>query len=72
MVISRYDSKGEATNKYDYAYKNNKVNQEISPGTFEPTNLNLRDGDVLVDEMSKEEYIYEAATHTFKLSEKEK
>jgi hypothetical protein len=66
LIVKFYGPKGEVTNEYDYTYKNNKVNQEISPGTFECTNLNLKDGDVLVDEISKEEYRYEESTHTFK------
>jgi hypothetical protein len=72
VIKKTYDSNGRTITETDCTYTHNKVNQEISPGTFEPTNLNLKDGDVLVDEISKEEYRYEAATKAFKLSEKQK
>lgn len=72
VIKKNYDSSGRTIIENNYAYTNNKVNQEISLGTFEPTNLNLKDGDILVDEVSKDEYKYEAATKTFKLSEKQK
>lgn len=67
-----YSQNGEVYLEKDCNYTNNKVNKEISPGTFESTNLNLKDGDILVDEISKEEYQYEEPTKTFKLLEKQK
>lgn len=72
VVKKDYSSLGEVVSEKDCTYNNNKVNREIPPGTFELKNLNLRDGDILVDEISKEEYEYQAATHSFKLAGKKK
>lgn len=72
VTIKLYGPKGEVTREYDSIFVNNQVNKEIPPGTFEPTNLNLKDGDILVDKISKKEYKYEESTKTFELLEKQK
>ncbi|MGD0077433.1 MAG: hypothetical protein ABSB91_02270 [Sedimentisphaerales bacterium] len=51
--------------EYESIYNNNKVNQELSPGTFELTNLKLIDGDVLADKISNKEYEYKDSNLIF-------
>jgi len=70
VIVRLYGSKGKMTNEYDSTYKNNKVNQGISPETFEYQNLNLRDGDEFIDKILNKEYRYKAATRTLEPVEK--
>jgi hypothetical protein len=58
-IIKLYGSNGEMTSEYDSAYKNNKVNKEIPPETFEYINLNLKDGDKFIDKIENKEYAYQ-------------
>lgn len=64
VVKKDYDSSGRVASEKDCTYTNNKVNQVIPPETFEYTNLNLKDGDIFVDEILKKEYRYRTATKT--------
>ncbi|MHC4426137.1 MAG: hypothetical protein ACYSYV_08580 [Planctomycetota bacterium] len=66
VVEKHYCSSGEVALEKDSTYINNKLNQEISSETFEYTNLNLKEGDIFIDEIKNKEYRYEAATKTLK------
>ncbi len=63
-IIKLYGSKGEVTTEKDLTYTNNKVNQKIPTDTFEYTNLNLKEGDIFIDEILNKDYRYKAATKT--------
>ena len=61
VVKKDYSLEGELISEKDCTYNNNKVNQEIPAGTFEYTNLKLKEGDKFVDEIESKEYKYEDA-----------
>ncbi|MDD5065349.1 MAG: hypothetical protein PHQ35_11400, partial [Phycisphaerae bacterium] len=64
-IIKIYDPNGTVTDEYDSTYKNNKVNQEISPETFTYKNLGLKDGDKFVDKIAGKEYKFQDANLVF-------
>ena len=66
VVEKHYDSNGKVTLERNCTYIKNTLNQEIPPEKFEYTNLNLKEGDIFIDEILDEEYRYEAATQTLK------
>ena len=61
---------GSLSSEKIVSFKNLHVNHVIPPGTFEYTNLGLKDGDVFVDEIMDKEYRYEVATKQLKPVEK--
>ncbi len=66
VTEKHYRLDGEVAEEKDYTYINNKLNQKISSETFEYTNLNLKDGDIFIDEILNKEYQYKTATRTLK------
>ncbi|MBW8039062.1 MAG: hypothetical protein FVQ85_03585 [Planctomycetes bacterium] len=70
VVTKHYGSSGEVALEKESTYVNNKLNQTISPETFEYTNLKLKEGDIFIDEILNKEYRYKAATRTLEPVEK--
>jgi hypothetical protein len=66
VVEKQYGSSGEVAFERESTYIKNEVNRKIPPETFEYTNLNLKDGDIFIDELSNKQYRYEAATGTLR------
>jgi hypothetical protein len=61
VVKKDYSLEGELISEKDCTYNNNKVNQEMPAGTFEYTNLKLKEGDKFVDEIEGKAYKYQDA-----------
>ena len=70
VVEKHYDSNGEVALERDCTYIKNTLNQAIPLEKFEYTNLNLKEGDIFIDEILNKEYRYEVATQTLKPVEK--
>lgn len=64
VTYKEYNTEGQVTVEKDSTYSKNRINNKISQKTFEYTNLNLKDGDVFIDEILKKKYRYKAATRS--------
>jgi len=70
VITKHYGSERKLSLEKDSTYINNKINKKIPAEKFEYMNLNLKEGDIFIDEILNKEYRYKAATHTLKEVEK--
>ena len=70
VITKHYILSGEVALQKENTYVNNKLNQTISPETFEYTNLKLKEGEIFIDEILNKEYRYKEDTRTLQPVEK--
>jgi len=61
-----YALDGSLSSRHEYTYTQNKVNEPIPPETFDISNLHLKDGEEVVDKITRNVYRYESTTQTLK------